>query len=194
MNENIRRFALLGTSADPPTSGHKALLEGLLTLFPKVITWASNNPMKHHKASLEKRQRLLNALVEEIANPKLHLIQELSSPWTIQTLEKASTKWPTTELVFVIGSDLTKDVPNWVSVQDILKKARIAIAPRKGWPILRSHIQKIESLGGQLDFLPLKIPATASSHVHERLETRNIPSSVLKLLLEENLYGLNTNY
>jgi len=190
MSDKTERLALLGTSADPPTCGHKALLEGLLTLFPKVITWASDNPMKQHKASLKERQKMLNALVGEISNPKLRLIQELSSPWTIKTLEKASTKWPTAELVFVIGSDLAQDVPNWAKARDILRKARIAIAPRKGWPIIKSHIEAIETLGGKLEFLPLQIPATASSEVRQKPEPTNIPPSVLQLLLEQNLYGL----
>ena len=66
-----RKIALFGTSADPPTLGHQALLEGLLTLFPRVATWASNNPMKDHKATLKKRQAMLSALVEAISNPNL---------------------------------------------------------------------------------------------------------------------------
>ena len=39
--------ALFGTSADPPTMGHRALLLGLRRLYPLVATWASDNPLKH---------------------------------------------------------------------------------------------------------------------------------------------------
>ena len=48
-------IALLGTSADPPTLGHQALLEGLLQHFGQVATWASDNPMKRHGAALDQR-------------------------------------------------------------------------------------------------------------------------------------------
>ena len=58
MKKQIGPIALLGTSADPPTLGHQALLIGLLSLFPQVITWASNNPVKIHSASLEERHQL----------------------------------------------------------------------------------------------------------------------------------------
>ena len=34
-------IALFGTSADPPSTGHRALLEGLLDHYPQVVTWAS---------------------------------------------------------------------------------------------------------------------------------------------------------
>ena len=47
--------ALFGTSADPPTRGHQALLEGLLQLYPTVATGASDNPLKQHGAPLEQR-------------------------------------------------------------------------------------------------------------------------------------------
>ena len=128
-------IALLGTSADPPTYGHQALLKGLLKLFPKLVTWASDNPVKKHGATLDKRQNLLHALVKDINNPNLEFIQELSSPWTITTLERAISRWPTTELIFIIGSDLTNQVPIWVQAKVFLKQVRLGIAPRQGWPL-----------------------------------------------------------
>ena len=65
LKQQMESIAFLGTSADPPTCGHEALLEGLLKLFPRVITWASNNPTKKHIASLNQRQKFLHALVQE---------------------------------------------------------------------------------------------------------------------------------
>ncbi len=186
-------IALLGTSADPPTYGHQALLKGLLTLFPKVATWASDNPLKTHGASLEKRHALLEALVKGISDPNLELVQELSSPWTINTLEKANELWPQSELVFVIGSDLAQQLPNWLQAQALLKKARLGIAPRQGWPINRNHISDLQSLGGRIDLLPLTIPATSSSTVRNKPEISQIPTEILPMLLEQNLYGLTTN-
>ena len=71
-------IALLGTSADPPTCGHQALLQGLLGLYGRVATWASDNPMKQHGAPLGLRALLLQALVNEIGDPRLELHQNLS--------------------------------------------------------------------------------------------------------------------
>ena len=42
-------IALFGTSADPPTLGHEALLSELTKIFPKVITWASDTLIKSIK-------------------------------------------------------------------------------------------------------------------------------------------------
>ncbi len=195
MNNERDYIALLGTSADPPTYGHQALLEGLLKLFPKVVTWASDNPMKLHGASLYHRQVLLNALVQSIANPKLEMVQDLSSPWTITTLQKASSYWPKADLIFVIGSDLVEQIPTWVEAKAVLKNARLGIAPRHGWPLNQCHIKTLESLGARIEILPLTIPASASSIVRKNPNPnrRHIPSVLLPLLLEQNLYGLSSS-
>ena len=183
-------IALLGTSADPPTYGHKALLIGLLTIFPRVVTWASDNPAKKHRESLCDRHALLNALVNAIANPHLQLIQDLSSPWTITTLEKASEIWPRSELIFVIGSDLAEEIPNWENPKAVMQRARIGIAPREGWPIQKKHLKHLESLGGRIDLLPLQIPFSASSKVRRNPKLSEIPDSILPVVLKQNLYGL----
>ena len=191
MNFYQGQIALLGTSADPPTHGHQALLQGLLNIFPKVVTWASDNPMKQHGTSLENRRALLHKLVDEISNPKLQIVQDLSSPWTIKTLEKASNLWPGKELVFVIGSDLARQIPHWENPKAVMKKARLGIAPRAGWPLQIDHLQNLKSLGGKIDLLPLEIPASASSEARYHPNISQIPKSILPMILEQNLYGLS---
>ncbi len=190
-----RSIALFGTSADPPTFGHQALLKGLLTLFPTVITWASDNPKKQHIASLETRTKLLDALVESIDNPNLELIQELSSPWTIGTLDLATKRWPEAKLVFVVGSDLTREIPTWLHPRKVLHKAFLGIAPRDGWPLREDDIQAIKNLGGRIELLPLSIPSSASSNIRKNPNPNEIPTAVLKVLKSSTLYGLNkSNY
>ena len=186
----MSQLALFGTSADPPTCGHQALLEGLLGLYPAVATWASTNPLKEHGAPLEERAQLLGCLVEAIGNPRLELAQELSSPWTIETLERAQKRWPEAELVFVVGSDLAAQIPSWKQADQILGRCRLAIVPRHGWPLTSQHREALEALGSQPVELALEIPATASSAVRERLDPSQIPAAVLPALLKHNRYGL----
>ncbi len=184
-------LALIGTSADPPTKGHKALLTGLSNIFPKVITWASNNPAKHHKASLSQRLELLNELVETIALPNLELKQELSSQWAIHTLELAKIYWPNENLVLVIGSDLIQDIPNWVKAKDVIKTAHIGIVPRYGWPIDAHELKRIHQMGGQTSLLPLDIPPSASSAIHNATNLSQIPKAILPILKRKQLYGFS---
>lgn len=186
-----RQVALFGTSADPPTRGHQALLEGLLRLYPEVVTWASDNPLKQHGAPLEQRADLLGQLVAAIADPRLSHQQELSSPWTISTLERAAARWPGHELVFVVGSDLAPQIPSWRQAQALLERCQLAVAPRAGWPLQPGTLEQLEALGGRVVTLPLAVPATASSAVRHNPDPSQIPPALLPWLLEHNLYGLS---
>ena len=193
MKAKINSIALFGTSADPPTLGHEALLGELTNIFPKVITWASDNPDKKHQIPLLKRTQLLRILVKKISHPKLELVQELSSPRTIYTLKKAFQLWPEASFSFVIGSDLAVQVPKWLNAKSILNKATIAIAMRDGWPISDNQLEDITNLGGEIDLLPFSIPESSSSKFRERPQEVLVPKELVPLLLEENLYGIADN-
>ncbi len=193
MKAKINSIALFGTSADPPTLGHEALLGELTNIFPKVITWASDNPDKKHQIPLLKRTQLLRILVNKISHPKLELVQELSSPRTINTLNKAFQLWPEASFSFVIGSDLAVQVPKWLNAKSILNKATIAIAMRDGWPISDSQLEDIKNLGGEIDLLPFNIPESSSSKFREKPQEVLVPNELVPLLLEENLYGIADN-
>jgi len=187
-------IALFGTSADPPTEGHRVLLEGLLSLYPRVVTWASDNPQKHHGAPLALRSQLLGALVAAIHAPQLSLEQELSSPWAIETLERAARRWPGEPLVFVVGSDLVAQIPRWHEVSRLLGGCRLAIAPRGGWPLRGEEIEVLRRLGARIELLDLQVPATASSRVRAQAAAADplleVPPALRPALLEHNLYGL----
>jgi len=190
MKPKINSIALFGTSADPPTLGHQALLSELTKVFPKVITWASDNPEKKHQIPLIKRTQLLRILVKKISHPNLELIQELSSPRAIHTLRKALQLWPEASFTFVIGSDLTVQVPKWLNAKSILSKAKIAIAIRDGWPVSDIQIEEIKRLGGEIELLPFNIPKSSSSKFRENPQERLVPLELVPTLLKENLYGL----
>ena len=45
-----KSIALFGTSADPPTIGHKKILEELAKEYALTIGYVSNNPNKNNKS------------------------------------------------------------------------------------------------------------------------------------------------
>ena len=184
------QIALLGTSADPPTRGHQALLEGLLQLYPQVATWASDNPKKQHGAPLALRAELLQALVHQIDDPRLQQDQSLSDPFTLCTLQRAQERWPEAELVFVVGSDLATQIPSWKQIDRWLPHCRLAIAPRQGWPLTGAALQQLQEHGAHLDQLGLCVPASASSDLRQQPRQEHLPEAVWPLLLKHNLYGL----
>jgi nicotinate-nucleotide adenylyltransferase len=183
-------IALFGTSADPPTLGHRALLEGLLGRFERVATWASDNPLKRHAAPLELRTTLLRALVAAIDDPGLSVEQGLSSPWAIDTLRRAMDRWPGQELVFVVGSDLAAQIPRWRQADQVLALCRLALVPRQGWPLTAADQARLQALGARVEVLPLQIPASASSEIRAHPDAAQVPPELWPVLLQHNLYGL----
>ena len=65
MEKNI---ALFGTSADPPTIGHKKILEELSKIYTHTICYVSNNPKKEHQEDISIRSYLLETLINNLEN------------------------------------------------------------------------------------------------------------------------------
>jgi nicotinate-nucleotide adenylyltransferase len=184
-------IALFGTSADPPTLGHRALLQGLVHHYPAVATWASDNPLKQHVAPLPLRTALLAAMVAAIGDPRLSLHQELSSPWAIETLERARRLWPDRTPVLVVGSDLAGAIPRWHQADALLRDCRLALVPRQGWPLDAAALDRLRAAGARVDVLHLAVPATASSALRHGADTAgSLPAELRPLLLQHNPYGL----
>jgi nicotinate-nucleotide adenylyltransferase len=182
-------IALLGTSADPPTHGHRALLQGLLRQYPAVATWASDNPQKRHTAPLALRQALLAALVAAIDEPRLQLVQALSSPWTEVTLQRARQLWPQRQPVFVVGSDLVDQIPRWRHAARWLPGCRLAVVPRAGWSVAEAALERLRQLGARPELLTLDVPAAASSGVRAAADPGAVPEALWPLLRRHDPYG-----
>jgi nicotinate-nucleotide adenylyltransferase len=183
-------LALFGTSADPPTAGHRALLSGLADAYGQVMTWASDNPFKQHGADLNQRASLLQLLVDDLADPRIHACQQLSSPRALDTLERAERLWPGRELVFVVGADLAAQVPRWYRAAELLQRCRLAVVPRQGFQLDPGDLTTLRDLGGRPELLPLVIPASASSAVRARPSPEQVPAVLWPELVKHNLYGL----
>ena len=183
-------LALFGTSADPPTAGHRALLSGLADAYGQVMTWASDNPFKQHGADLNQRACLLQLLVDDLADPRIHACQQLSSPRALDTLDRAERLWPGRELVFVVGGDLAAQVPRWYRAAELLQRCRLAVVPRQGFQLNSGDLTTLRDLGGRPELLPLVIPASASSAVRARPSPEQVPAVLWPELVKHNLYGL----
>jgi nicotinate-nucleotide adenylyltransferase len=183
-------LALLGTSADPPTEGHRALLEGLAEHYGQVATWASDNPFKQHGAPLELRGQLLEALVQSIGDCRIQHVQELSSPRALTTVERAAALWPSHQLVFVVGGDLAEQVPRWWRAAELLQRCRLAVVPRQGFALDPNALNAIRALGGQPELVELPVPGTASSAVRQHPSRDQVPAALWAELVRHNLYGL----
>ncbi|MEP0855761.1 nicotinate-nucleotide adenylyltransferase [Trichocoleus sp. DQ-U1] len=185
------RIALFGTSADPPTSGHQAILKWLSQHYDWVAVWASNNPFKSHQTPLEHRSTMLRLLIEEI-HPSCHnigLYPEFSSPRTLETVQKARQCWGiSADFTVVIGSDLVNQMPRWYRVEDLLQQVHLLVVPRPGYAIDDSDLEALRQLGAQIAIADIKPPAVSSTAYRENGNRQALTTTVEDYIHRERLY------
>ena len=182
------RIAIFGTSADPPTIGHKKILEELSTMYSFTITYASNNPNKKHKEDISIRSLLLKTLIEDLNNQKIIFNQTISSQWAIQSIKKCKNIYESNKLDFVIGSDLIEDIFSWKNFDKIIKEVSFLIIKREGYPIKSNAMQMLGNYKVNFEISSLNIPNISSSMVRLNTNYSNLPKSLIDIVKKNNLY------
>jgi len=185
------RIALFGTSADPPTAGHQAILNWLSQHFDYVAVWAADNPFKLHQTPLEHRAAMLRLLITDIDPPRhnIDLHPELSSPRALITVERAQQQWPGAELTFTIGSDLVSQLPQWYRVSDLLPRVNLLVVPRPHYPIADADLQPLRQMGATIAIADLTGPAVSSTAYREARDTTALSPNVEAYIHREQLYA-----
>ena len=189
MKKNYQKVALFGTSADPPTNGHKIIIEELAKIYNNVISYASNNPSKKHKENLFFRSLLLKTLINDFNNPRISFDQDLSSPWAISSIRKCKKKYNFIDIDFVIGSDLLEEIIVWKNINEIFKEANLLIIPRIDYPINEKSLKSIKELDGKFSVSLFKIPKISSSNIRENINYSGLPKCLIPIIEKNNLYS-----
>ena len=184
----LKSVALFGTSADPPTIGHKKILEELSKIYDFTISYVSNNPNKKHKENISIRSHLLKTLIEDLDNPKILFNQRLSSKWAVESIKKCKKIYEFNNLDFVIGSDLIKDIFSWKNFDKIIKEVSFFIILREGYPVKSNTIKMLETYKVKFRISNTKIPNISSSKFRLNFNYSNLPTSLIDIVKKNNLY------
>ena len=187
-SDTKNRIALFGTSADPPTIGHKKILEELSDIYSCIITYASENPKKKHKENIFFRKLLLKTLIKDINNPKIIFNQKISSPWAINSIEKCKKIYDTDKIDFVIGSDLSNEIFSWRNSDQIIQQVKLLIIKREGYPIESNTLKMLEKNKVIFEISSLDIPNISSSMVRLDNNYSDLPKSLIDIVMKNNLY------
>ena len=182
------RIALFGTSADPPTIGHKKILEELSNIYSCIVTYASDNPKKKHKENIFFRKLLLETLIKDLNNPKIIFNQKISSPWAIESIEKCKKIYAFNKLDFVIGSDLITEIFSWKNFDKIIHEVKLLIIKRDGYPIESNTLKMLETHEVIFEICTLNIPNISSSMVRLNNNYSDLPKSLIDIVKKNNLY------
>ena len=183
-----KSIALFGTSADPPTIGHKKILEELSKIYAFTISYVSNNPQKKHIEDISIRSHLLKTLIEDLDNPKILFNQSISSQWAVESIKKCKEIYEFNNLDFVIGSDLIKDIFYWKNFDKIILEVSFCIILREGYPVDSSTLKMLETYKVKFKISTIKIPETSSSNFRLNFNCSNLPTSLIDIVKKNNLY------
>jgi len=182
-----KSIALFGTSADPPTIGHKKILEELSKIYSLTISYVSNNPNKKHKEDISIRSKLLKILIEDLDNPKILFNQSVTSQWAIESIKKCKRIYELNNLDFVIGSDLIKDIFYWKNFDKIILEVSFFIILRDGYPVESNTLKMLETYKVKFKISTIKTPNISSSKFRLNFNCSNLPSSLIDIVKKKNL-------
>ncbi|WP_025889312.1 nicotinate-nucleotide adenylyltransferase [uncultured Prochlorococcus sp.] len=183
-----KSIALFGTSADPPTIGHKKILEELSKIYSFTISYVSNNPKKKHIEDISIRSHLLKTLIDDLDNPKILFNQKISSQWAVESIKKCKEIYKFNNLDFVIGSDLIKDIFYWKNFDKIILEVSFFIILREGYPVESNTLKMLETYRVKFKISTIKTPNISSSNFRLNFNCSNLPSSLIDIVKKNNLY------
>ena len=183
-----KSVALFGTSADPPTIGHKKILEELSRIYAFTISFVSNNPKKRHIEDISIRSHLLKTLIEDLDNPKILFNQSVSSQWAVESIKKCKEIYEFNNLDFVIGSDLIQDIFCWKNFDKIAEEVSFFIILREGYPVESNTLKMLETYKVKFKISTIKIPNISSSKLRSNFNYSNLPTSLIDIVKKNNLY------
>ena len=183
-----KSIALFGTSADPPTIGHKKILEELSKIYAFTISYVSNNPKKKHIEDISIRSHLLKTLIDDLDNPKILFNQKISSQWAVESIKKCKEIYKFNNLDFVIGSDLINDIFYWKNFDKIILEVSFFIILREGYPIESNTLEMLKNYRVKFKISTIKTPNISSSKFRLNFNCSNLPSSLIDIVKKNNLY------
>jgi nicotinate-nucleotide adenylyltransferase len=170
------QVALFGTSADPPTTGHQAIVEWLATRFDTVAVWAADNPFKSGQTPLFHRQAMLALLLERVGQKysNVLLCAHLGHARSLHSVHLAQKDWPDAQLFLVVGTDVLNSLPTWYRIGELLKVVHLQIVPRPGFPVNSEDLKALQALGAQISIAADFIGPDVSSTTYRQTKTEAV--------------------
>ncbi len=187
MSETI---ALFGTSADPPTIGHSAILSWLSEHYDRVFVWAVDNPFKADQTPLCHRQKMLKVLLNTMVPllPNVDWKPDLSDRYSLTSVQRVKKLCPEATLALVIGSDILASLSDWYAIDQLIKMVEFVVIQRPGVPPDSSQLDAFRARGGHIEIADFCGPEVSSSDFRLHHCEEILPPTVLDYVKAHGLY------
>jgi nicotinate-nucleotide adenylyltransferase len=185
---------LYGGSFDPPHRGHVELARRAkeeLGLERLVVLVSADPGHKRVETPADLRLRLVRA-----AFPDDEVLLDTDAR-TVDTL-RAHPEWR--DPVFLIGADEFSDFLSWKDPDEVLRRTRLAVATRPGFPRerLETVLERLDQPGRVLFFEIEPLPISSRDLRARLAEGANVsgelPPAVAEIVVAERLYARRAGY
>jgi nicotinate-nucleotide adenylyltransferase len=197
-----RRIGVFGGTFDPPHLGHLAAgqeIYHLLGLEQVLLVPARRNPLKASGpgASVEQRLRMVELAIGD--DPRFALSRaDADRPgpsYTVDLLAELQARLPGAELLFLVGSDALRDLPEWRDPETILRRWRLVTFTRQGFPApdLATLETRLPGAAERITVVPVPGVAVSSRDLRRRVAAGLpirylVPDPVWRYVEAEGLY------
>ena len=156
------RLGVFGGTFDPPHNGHLALAHAAqLQLALDELLWVvtADPPHKRGIAISPAADRVALVQAAIAGQPGMRLsrvdVDRPGPQWAADTVRLLSEANPGAELVYLMGGDSLRDLPNWGRPMELLRYASLGVLSRPGAVVdLASLEQALPGLSSRLAFVP----------------------------------------
>jgi nicotinate-nucleotide adenylyltransferase len=197
----LGRVGVFGGTFDPVHNGHIIIAREMaraLDLDRVLFVLAARPPHKSVQSVTENIHRLemLRRALEgetrfEVSDIEL---RRAGKSYTADTLEELASEMAPASLVFLMGEDSLRDLPNWHEPDRIVRFAEIGVAARPGINVdVGSVYQRIPNATGRIHLVETSEVPISSQEIRERVAKHLpiatlVPSGVEEYIHANHLY------
>lgn len=196
-----RRIGVFGGTFDPVHNGHLAIADAIRKqLRLDTVLWVPAGRPPHKKGQIisedDDRLAMLElALIDAPRNEVSRVDLDRGGPsYTADLLEILSRQYAPAALIFIMGEDSLRDLPNWHDPERILREAELAVAAR---PNVEADLAALEvrlpALRGRVHLVTAPELPISSSQIRTLVREGQpidslVPPTVARYIAERGLY------
>jgi nicotinate-nucleotide adenylyltransferase len=196
------RLGIFGGTFDPPHIGHLSLAaEACQQLGFDRLFWmlTPTSPLKRDQYITPVEHRLSMLKLAIAGNPDFELSRiELDHPgpyYTVDTMRRFADRYPSAELILVIGGDSLHDLPRWHQPSDMVAACHeIGVVRRPGDSVDLSALERhVPGTQSKIRFVDAPLLDISSRDIRRRIRERLsfryfLSPGVYEYIQKNNLY------